>query len=261
MRYYDQYHSIDIQMDGAVCIVSLNKPELRNALTEEMREELKDFFRMAINDHSIRSIVLTGEGSVFSAGGDLKALQLLDSKEIQNRMEKSHELIRLMLRLQKPIIAAVHGAAAGAGFSLALACDMIFAAKSAVFIQSFIKIAVVPDLGALHFLPQLVGRHKAMELMLLGDKVHADEMQKLGVVNRVVEDEELFTETLRVAEQLAQNPSLAMGLIKQMATSGTLEELEKIFEAEKRSQSICFESDDFQEGVQAFIGKRKPIYH
>ncbi|MFC5604695.1 enoyl-CoA hydratase/isomerase family protein [Sporosarcina koreensis] len=258
---YDQYHSINIQMDGAVCIVSLNKPELRNALAEEMREELKDFFRTVDDDHSVRSIVLTGKGSVFSAGGDLKALQQVDSKEIQNRMEKSQELIRIMLRLQKPIIAAVHGAAAGAGFSLALACDLICAAKSAVFIQSFIKIALVPDLGALHFLPQLVGRHKAMELMLLGEKVHADEMQKLGVVNRVVEDEELFGETFRIARQLADNPSLAMGLIKQMATSGTLEELKNTFEAEKQSQSICFESADFKEGVQAFFEKRKPIYH
>ncbi|MCM3636881.1 enoyl-CoA hydratase-related protein [Sporosarcina luteola] len=258
---YEHYHSIDIRMNGAVCIVSLNKPELRNALAEEMREELKDFFRTANDDHSIRSIVLTGRGNVFSAGGDLKALQQLDSKEIQNRMEKSQELIRLMLRLQKPVIAAVHGAAAGAGFSLALACDMIIAAKSAVFIQSFVKIAVVPDLGALHFLPQLVGRHKAMELMLLGEKVHADEMQKMDVVNRVVEDEELFEETLRVARQMAENPVLAMGLIKQMATSDTLEELEKTFEAEKQSQSICFESDDFKEGVEAFFEKRKPVYH
>ncbi|PID17645.1 enoyl-CoA hydratase [Sporosarcina sp. P35] len=248
-------------MDGAVCIVSLNKPKLRNALAEEMREELKDFFRMVGDDHSIRSIVMTGKGSVFSAGGDLKTLQQLDSNEIQNRMEKSQELIQIMLRLQKPIIAAVHGAAAGAGFSLALACDMIFAAKSAFFVQSFIKIAVVPDLGALHFLPKLIGRHKAMELMLLGEKVHADEMQKLGVVNRVVEDEELFEETLRVARQMAENPALSMGLIKQMATSGTLEELEKTFEAEKQSQSICFESDDFEEGVQAFFEKRKPVYH
>ncbi|WP_262173769.1 enoyl-CoA hydratase/isomerase family protein [Saccharococcus sp. Marseille-Q5394] len=258
---YDHYHSIDIRMDGAVCIVSLNKPELRNALAEEMREELKEFFQMVGDDRSVRSIVLTGKGNVFSAGGNLKALQLLDSKEIQNRMERSHELIRLMLRLQKPIIAAVHGAAAGAGFSLALACDMIFAAKSAVFIQSFIKIGVVPDLGSLYFLPQLVGRHKAMELMLLGEKVHSDEMQKLGVVNRVVEDGELLGETLRVARQVAGNPTLAMGLIKQMATSGTLEELEKTFEAEKQSQSICFESDDFKEGVQAFFEKRKPVYH
>lgn len=259
MRYPD-YETIDIQMDGSVCIVSLNKPEIRNALIEEMREELKNFFLAAGDDCSIRSIVLAAKGSVFSAGGDLKALQHLNAKEMKERMEKSQELIKSILCLNKPVIAVVHGAAAGAGFSLALACDMIFAAKSAVFIQSFVKIGVVPDLGSIYFLPELVGRQKAMEMMLLGDKVSAEEMKHVGVVNRVCDEDTVFDEVLAAAKKMAENPRLAMGLIKRMANANVLTELEKTFRLEISSQVLCFDSDDFKEGVQAFFEKRKAVY-
>ncbi|ARJ37908.1 MULTISPECIES: enoyl-CoA hydratase/isomerase family protein [Sporosarcina] len=260
MRYPD-YQTIDIQMDGSVCIVSMNKPEIRNALMEEMREELKHFFLAAGDDCSIRSIVLAARGEVFSAGGDLKALQHLNPKETKERMEKSQELIKSILRLQKPVLAVVHGAAAGAGFSLALSCDMIFAAKSSVFIQSFIKIGVVPDLGAMYFLPELVGRQKAMEMMLLGEKVSAHEMERVGVVNRVFEDNVVFDEALVAAKKMAENPRLSMGLIKKMANFNVLNELEQTFELEISSQCLCVESEDFKEGVQAFFEKRKAVYN
>ncbi|MFJ8063985.1 enoyl-CoA hydratase/isomerase family protein [Psychrobacillus sp. NPDC096426] len=254
------YHSIDVTVDQAVCIVTLNRPEARNALGLEMREELKDFFVSVKKANNIKVIVLTGTGLAFSAGGDLKALQNIELVSGRSRLQSGHEMIKSILDLEKPVIAAVNGVAAGAGTSVALACDFIVAAESSNFIQSFIKVGLVPDLGSLYFLPRLVGRHRALEMMLLGEKVSAKEMQNLGVVNRVVKDEEVLGEALIIARKLAENPVNAMGLTKRLTNKSILSDIDETFELEGFAQAMCFDSEDFKEGVSAFIEKRKPQF-
>ncbi|ARD47973.1 enoyl-CoA hydratase [Sporosarcina sp. P37] len=257
---YEKYEAISVHVENGVCTVTLNRPEIKNALVQEMRDELMEFFSVVGSDDDVKTIVLTGKESVFSAGGDLKALQNLNSTQVRNRLKTSQGLIRSILNLEKPVIAVVNGVATGAGFSLAVACDIIYAAKSAVFIQGFIKIGVVPDMGSLYFLPRLIGRHRAMEMMLLGEKVQAEQMQKLGVVNAVHEDDSVLDEALITARKLAASPRLAMGLTKRLTNSSVLSDIEDTFELEAFAQGMCFESDDFKEGVQSFFEKRKPVF-
>ncbi|PIC64950.1 enoyl-CoA hydratase [Sporosarcina sp. P13] len=251
---------MSVNVERGVCVVTLNKPEIKNAIVQEMRDELLDFFSLVATDDNVKSIILTGKESVFSAGGDLKALQNLNSTQIRNRLKLSQGLIRSILNLEKPVIAVVNGVATGAGFSLAMACDIVYAAKSAVFIQGFIKIGVVPDMGSLYFLPRLIGRHRAMEMMLLGGKVNAEQMEKLGVVNVVHDDDKVLDEALIIARKLAASPRLAMGLTKKLTNSSVLSDIEDTFELEAFAQGMCFESEDFKEGVQSFFEKRKPVF-
>ena len=255
-----QYEAINLTEDQGVWVVTLNRPEVRNALGLDMREELLDFFTIAKKNDEIKAIVLTGAGQAFSAGGDLKALQSVDLLSGRKRLQASHELIKSMLDLEKPIIAAVNGVAAGAGVSIALASDLIVAAKSSFFIQSFIKVGLVPDLGSIYFLPRLVGRHRALEMMLLGDKVSAEEMLNLGVINRVEEDDAVLEEALVIARKLADSPATAMGLTKRLTNRSILPDIDQSLELEGFAQAMSFESEDFKEGVSAFLEKRKPQF-
>ena len=161
------YRSIDVKNNNGVSLITLNRPEVRNALVTEMREELIDIIKRLHDDHDTKAIIITGEGSVFSAGGDLKSLQSVGTVDGRMRLQTGHELIRSMLAIEKPIIAAINGPAVGAGFSLALACDMIIASDTASFTQSFSKVGVIPDLGSSYFLSQLVGPYLAKTLINL----------------------------------------------------------------------------------------------
>lgn len=258
---YQGFQAININVEDGVCVITLNKPEVRNALGEELREELKVCIQKISEDSGIRAIVLTGKDGVFSSGGDLKALQNISSQDVKERLEQSQDLIKSILTLNKPVIAAVEGFAAGAGFSLALACDVIYASETSCFIQSFIKIGAIPDLGSLYFLPALVGRQRAIELMLLGSKINSDVMMEYGIVNRVVKDEKVLEEAINTAKKLATNPSISSGFIKNITNRRVLMELEELFELEKHAQGVCVESDEFAEGVNSFFEKRKPVYH
>ena len=225
-----------------------------------MREELTSFFNSIKDNDEVKVIILTGEGKAFSAGGDLSALRDIDAVSGRTRLQAGHKLIHSILDLEKPVIAAVNGVAAGAGVSLALACDIIVASVSTTFIQSFIKVGLVPDLGSIHFLPRLIGRHRALEMMLIGEKVSADEALKLGIINRTVSDECLFEEAHSLASRLAEGPAIAMGLTKKLTNRTILADINDTLELEGLAQGMCFETEDFKEGVQAFFEKRQPRF-
>jgi len=255
------YENIDVTIENGICTVKLNRPEVRNALVLEMRQELKDIFTAVKQNDEVKVIVLTGEGKAFSAGGDLSALKEVDAVSGRKRLQAGHEMIHSIVNLEKPVIAAINGVAAGAGVSLAVACDMIMASRSAAFIQSFAKVGLIPDLGAIHFLPKLIGRHRALELMFLGGKVSAEQAQNIGMINRVVEDEQLMDEVYRLALQLAEGPDMALGFMKKLVNRSVLADLDETLELEGFAQAMCFESKDFKEGVQAFFEKRKPVFN
>lgn len=255
------YENIDVTIENGICTVKLNRPEVRNALVLEMRQELKDVFTSVKQNDEVKVVVLTGEGKAFSAGGDLSALKEVDAVSGRKRLQAGHEMIHSIVNLEKPVIAAINGVAAGAGVSLAVACDMIIASRSASFIQSFAKVGLIPDLGAIHFLPKLIGRHRALELMFLGEKVSAEQAHDIGMINRVVEDERLMDEVHALALQLAEGPDMALGFMKKLVNRSVLADLDETLELEGFAQAMCFESKDFKEGVQAFFEKRKPVFN
>lgn len=254
------YKNLQITTHNGVCTVKLNRPEVRNALGLEMREELRDFFTQMKNNNEVKVIVLTGEGKAFSAGGDLSALKEIDAFTGRKRLQSGHEMIHSILNLEKPVIAAINGTAAGAGVSLALACDMIVASRSSALIQSFVKVGLIPDLGSIHFLPRLIGRHRALELMFLGEKITAEQAQNIGIINRVVEDDFLMGEVNSIALKLAEGPDMALGLMKKLVNKSVLTDINDTLELEGFAQGMCFESDHFKEGVKAFFEKRKPQF-
>jgi 2-(1,2-epoxy-1,2-dihydrophenyl)acetyl-CoA isomerase len=250
------YDSIVTHVQNNICLVKLNQPEVRNPISE-VRVELLDLFQKIREDDSIKAVILTGEGTAFSAGGNIKKMQGgRDAFDQRNRMKVSQELIRTILNMEKPIIAAVNGAAAGAGVSLALACDLVLAARSSYFIQSFVKIGALPDLGGIHFLTQLIGPHRAKQLMMFGEKVTAEEAFQLGLINEVIDDEALLNRALELAMKLANGPSVAIGLIKRLVDRSVNAQLEELLELEAFGQGICFQTEDLKEGVNAFLEKR-----
>ncbi|KQL49430.1 enoyl-CoA hydratase [Brevibacillus choshinensis] len=255
------YEQLEVRVENKVGLIKMSRPDIRNAMVPELRRELHEALAQMEQDDQVNVLVLTGDGKAFCAGGDLGGMnRKIDAVTGRKRLLQSHELIRTILRLEKPVIAAVNGAAAGAGFSVALACDMIFAARSSFFVQSFVNVGLVPDLGAVHFLTSLLGPHRAKELMFTGDRVSAEKAQELGVVNRVMNDESLMEEVGAIAEKMAKGPAISMGLTKAMVNRSILGQLHDTFEIEAFAQGLCFETEDFREGVKAFFEKRAPQF-
>lgn len=255
------YEQLQVSVENKVGWIKMCRSDIRNAMIPELRRELHTALAQMEQDDQVNVLVLTGDGKAFCAGGDLGGMnRKIDAVTGRKKLLQSHDLIRTLLRVEKPVIAAVNGAAAGAGFSVALACDMIFAAKSSFFVQSFVNVGLVPDLGAVHFLTSLLGPHRAKELMLTGERVTADKAMELGVVNRVIEDESLLQEVGVIAEKLASGPAISIGLTKAMVNRSILAQLHDTFEMEAFAQGLCFETEDFREGVTAFFEKRPPRF-
>ncbi|QDI90348.1 enoyl-CoA hydratase/isomerase family protein [Salicibibacter halophilus] len=248
------------EKQGSTQILRLNYPEAKNALIMDMRLELLQALEDAEQDDDIKCIILTGEGKGFSAGGDLAALKEVNPLEGRKRLQSSHPLMLKMLDIEKPIIAAVNGAAAGAGFSLTLLCDFILASEDAFFVQSFVNVGLIPDFAAMHFLPMLVGRQRSNELMFLGERVSAEDAHRIGIVNRVVSSEQLLSETIEIAEKLEKKATAAMGMTKKIMNEHLNKDLKNLLEMEAQGQDICFQTEDFKEGVQAFFEKRAPQF-
>jgi 2-(1,2-epoxy-1,2-dihydrophenyl)acetyl-CoA isomerase len=255
-----EYNYLLQEKQGNITVIHLNKPEIRNALVMEMRMELLHALEEAENDEQIKCIILTGQGKAFSAGGDLSALIDLKPLEGRKRLQKSHPLLMKMLEIEKPIIAAVNGAAAGAGFSLTLLCDLIIASNQAFFVQSFVNVGLIPDFAGIHFLPMVIGPHRAKELMFLGERISALEAYQLGIVNRVVSPDTLLQETIEIAERLAEKSTICIGMTKKIMNQHLHTDLKVLLELEAQAQEICFQTDDFKEGVKAFFEKREPIF-
>lgn len=255
------FERLEVQIENGVGTIRLNRPENRNAMVPALRTELLQVLSDLEQDDQVRAIILTAEGKAFCAGGDLSSMgNQVTALTGRQKLKLSHELIRAILQVRKPVVAAVNGAAAGAGFSLALACDLVVAARSSFFVQSFVHIGLVPDLGSVYFLTHLLGHHRAKEMMLLGERISAEQGHQLGFVNRVVEDEQLLEEARAIAEQLARGPSVAVGLTKDLVNQTMMKGLNESLELEAFAQGLCLESEDLKEGVKAFFEKRRPQF-
>lgn len=258
------YETILFDIDQNVATITLNRPEARNGLTIRMTEELAHALTRCRADPNARAVIVKGAGRGFCAGGDVKAfgesLRTDPLTPMRTLAMHLHAGVAEMRRMEKPVIAQVHGVAAGAGMSLTLACDLTIAAQSAQFIIAYVKVGLSPDGSSTYFLPRLVGPKKALEIFYTGDPVDADEALRLGLVNRVVPDGELEKETQALAQRLAQGPTLALARAKDLVYRSLSESLEAQLENERELLGLSTLSEDFHEGVQAFIQKREPKF-
>lgn len=243
-------------------IIRLNLPEKLNPLTPELRENLKKALLTFQNDRESRVCVLTGNGRAFSAGGDIDEMKKgwETSIDFVNHMSGCNEIISLITGIPKPFVAAVNGSAVGAGFSITMACDIALASSTAVFSQVFARIGLAPDMGSFYFLPRIVGMQKAKELMWTARMIHAEEALSLGIVSRVLAPENLMEEALKLASQIANGPTVAFGLGKELLSRSLESSLQDVMRFESFVQTVCHETKDHQEGVTAFLEKRKPVY-
>lgn len=255
------YETIQLEMRGQVCVLTLNRPDRLNALTVEVARDFNAAVAEAL-DRGARAIVLTGEGRAFCAGGDLREMQEIATKEgrleafFDEPLRILNEAILLIRQTPVPFIAAVNGVASGGGCNLALACDLVIAAESAKFNQAFIKIGLVPDCGGTFILPRLVGMKRAAELMFTGDLVTAQSAAEMGMINRVVPDAELMGHVMSIAERLAQSPTAAIGQIKRLLDASAVNDYGGQLDLEREAQIEAGKTKDFVEGVSAFLEKR-----
>ncbi|HOL17558.1 MAG TPA: enoyl-CoA hydratase [Bacillota bacterium] len=256
-----EYETILYERRGNVALITMNRPEVMNALEAPLARDLISAIREAAADQEIGAIVLTGTGKVFSAGGDLgRLMQGFELLEGRRYLKEGYVHLLELARVPKPVIAAVNGYAVGAGFSLAMLCDIILAADTAKFGQAFIKVGAVPDCGALYFLPRLVGLARAKELVFTGDNIDAVEAQRIGIANRVFPADKLLEEALQLGQQLAEGPAVALAQAKEILNKSFDLNLEEVMELEIYAQSLCFQTEDHKEGVLAFLEKRKPVF-
>lgn len=247
--------SLQTARRGDVLVLTLNRPERLNAMTAPMVTALLAALAAAEADEGIRAVLLHGAGRGFCAGQDLA--EVAPGQDLGDTLERRlNPLIRALRASALPIVCAVHGVAAGAGASLALACDVVLAAQSARFIQSFIRIGLVPDAGGTHALPRLAGDARARGMALLGEPVSGAEAEAWGLVWRAVPDEDLLPEAERIAAQLAAQPAQAVALTKRALNASAAHTLDQQLDLERDLQRACGASADFHEGVQAFLQKR-----
>ena len=246
---------------NGVCTITLNRPSVYNSFNQTMAFQLQATLDACSKDDAVRVIVITGEGKAFSAGQDLGEATDNEGPTLTSIVRDHYNPIILKIReIEKPVIAAVNGVAAGAGANIALACDITFAKKSASFIQAFSKIGLIPDSGGTFFLPRLIGMQKALALMMTGDKVSAEEAEKLNMIYKVIDDDVFSSEITRFSEQLAMMPTRGLGLTKKAVNLGLFNSLEDQLELEEKLQTQAGETDDFAEGVNAFLQKRTPQF-
>jgi 2-(1,2-epoxy-1,2-dihydrophenyl)acetyl-CoA isomerase len=248
-------------IENGVCTLTLNRPAVFNSFNQTMAFQLQEALDACAIDETVRVVVIKGEGKAFCAGQDLAEATDPEGPELKSIVRDHYNPIILKIReLEKPVIAAVNGVAAGAGANIALACDIAIAKKSASFIQAFSKIGLIPDSGGTFFLPRLIGMQKALALMMTGDKVTAEEAEKLNMIYKVVEDEVFEEEITKFATNLATMPTRGLGLTKKAVNLGLFNSLEDQLDVEERLQTEAGETDDFAEGVNAFLQKRAPIF-
>ncbi|MBT1699104.1 enoyl-CoA hydratase/isomerase family protein [Fulvivirgaceae bacterium PWU4] len=255
------YQFLLFRQEQGVATISLNRPEVYNALNDEITYELQDALKAVAKDESVRVVVLTGEGKAFCSGQDLKAASGQEKRSFLDSLHKRYNpIIRAMRTLPKPIVCRLNGVAAGAGCSLALAADVIVASEEATLIEVFINIGLVPDSGSSYFLPRLVGMAKAFELCSMGTRVKAKEAAEMGLISKAVAPDQLDAAVKEYVDYYAQAPTKAIGLIKKMLNKSATSSLDEMLEYEAYAQEIAGSSNDYKEGVAAFLEKRKPRF-
>jgi 2-(1,2-epoxy-1,2-dihydrophenyl)acetyl-CoA isomerase len=253
--------SVLLEVKHGVAFLTLNRPDKLNAFNREMSLALQQRLDDCAGDAAIRCIYLTGSGKAFSAGQDLGEVTGPEMPGFEKLLADYYNpIIKRIRKIEKPVLAAVNGVAAGAGANIALCCDIIVAAQSASFIQAFSKIGLIPDSGGTYFLPRLIGWQKASALMMLGDKVNAQEAERLGMIYKVFSDDEFVASALNIAELLAQMPTKGLGLTKQALNSSFTNSLESQLSVENELQQMAAKTYDADEGIKAFVEKRKPVF-
>ena len=256
------YNTIEYRVADGVGTLTLNRPESLNSFTVEMHGELRAVIKDIKNDAGVRCVLLTGNGKGFCAGQDLNDRTVSADQgpvDLGDSVEKNYNpLIRSLTALEKPVICAVNGVAAGAGVSLALACDIVFAARSSKFVMAFSKIGVIPDSACTWHLPRAIGLPRAMALALTGDPIRAEQAADWGMIWRVVDDEQLLSEAGELARHFATQPTKGLALIKRAMRQSLGNSMDDQMELEKDFMRIAGRTADYKEGVAAFLEKRKP---
>lgn len=250
-------------LDNGLLTITMNRPDRRNALNPDMTRGLVEAARRAAEDSGVRAVLLKGAGGTFCVGGDVKAMAVATPRPLEERvttLRKGMEVSRILHQMQKPVVAQVDGAAAGAGLSIALSCDLRIASESAKITTAFAKVGFSGDYGGTFFLTQMLGSAKARELYLMSPVLTAKEALNLGMVTKVVPDAEIDKAAHEVAMSLAQGPSVTLGYIKRNINNAETLSLEACFDAEAMHHSRCGETADHKEASKAFVEKRKPTF-
>ncbi len=256
------YNTILFSTENGICRITLNRPDVFNSFNEELSAEFIDALKKATKDEAVRVVVISGEGKAFCSGQDLKDIK----GEVGNRslgdsvLRRYNPMIVAIREMPKPVICRLNGVAAGAGASLALACDMIIASENASLIEVFSNVGLVPDSGSSFFLPHLVGYNKAFELITLASKVTAQEAKELGIVYKVVTANELDNAVNELAQRYAVGPTKAFAITKRMLNKAYSASLNEMLQQEYYGQEMAGRSEDYKEGVTAFVEKRKPNF-
>jgi len=259
------YETIAYEKSEGVAVITLNRPEVLNAVNDKMSIELLDALHKAEDDGEVRCVILTGKGKAFCAGEDIQALrgeyERGEKTNLGERLLKKYNpIVRQIRRMEKPVIAAVNGVAAGAGAGFAYSCDLRVASENAKFLQAFIRIGLVPDSGTSFFLPRLVGFSKATELSLTGDELTSRDAERFGLVVKVVPQEELMNVARELGRRLASGATRAIGLTKRALNKSISSDLETVLQYESYAQEIAGSTADHFEAVKAFFEKRKPAF-
>ncbi|MBY6052693.1 enoyl-CoA hydratase-related protein [Cytobacillus firmus] len=253
------FETVKYEVGNGVAWITLNRPDKLNAFTEQLNKEVQHSVKQASRDKEVRCLVITGEGRAFCSGQDLQGVnEDMDHGEVLRQFY--NPMVMEIHRCEKPIIAAVNGVAAGAGMSLALACDFRLLSEKASFLEAFIHVGLMPDAGNLYFLPKLIGHAKAMELAVLGEKINAEEAKELGLATKVIPMEQWQAEITAFAERLASMPTAAIAVIKKNLKASWDSTLEESLERDAQGQRIAGLTLDHKEGVAAFMQKRKPVF-
>lgn len=252
---------IKFEIIDKVYKITLNRPDKFNCFNREMALQMQEALDKAASDKTIRAVHITGEGKAFCAGQDLSEAIDANGPGIVKIVEEHYNPIIKKIRvIEKPVVCAVNGVAAGAGANIALACDIVVAATSASFIQAFSKIGLIPDSGGTFFLPRLIGFQRASALMMLGDKVTAQGALQMGMIYKMCDDNKLQEETISIAKKLSEMPTIGIGLTKRLLNESMFNSLAKQLESEGKLQAEAASSYDYNEGVNAFLEKRKAIF-
>jgi len=255
------YNMIDFKIEDGVAVITLNRPDKLNSFNKAMAHDVQDALDHCMDNPNVRCILITGAGRAFCAGQDLEEAIAPGSEKIEEHVEsKYNPMVRKIRAIEKPVLAAVNGVAAGAGANLAYCCDIILAAESAKFIQSFINIGLVPDTGGTYFLPRLVGLHKAAVMTMLGEKMTAQESKDIGLVYEVCANDELMNRAMELAKRMAKMPTKALGLTKRMLNRSLQHSLDEQLAVERDLQGQAGRTNDNAEGIAAFLEKRKPVF-
>ena len=241
--------------------ITLDRPEKYNSFVREMALALQNILNDCENDDSIRCILITGAGKAFCSGQDLKEATVPNGPEIEKIVREHYNpIIKKIRQIEKPIIAAVNGVAAGAGANLALACDIIIATQSAKFIQAFCKIGLIPDSGGTYFLPRLIGLPKAAAIMMTGESVSTEKAEQMGMIYAFYADAEFESKSLELAKSISEMPTKGLGYTKKLLNHSFNNTLEEQLDLEAETQALSAKSEDHKEGTQAFLEKRKPVF-